>query len=823
MIKMIRYWSKMLTSINTHSKNSIIKMNETNEKINLLETRVNDIFTEIKKKNMIEIKKKNMIEKKMTIIYILNKENIEEMLKIIEYNEKNFDIETILYKNKDVKYENNKYKILEGEATFKNILEITNNNYFLFINDITYFPLDFQYQLNRISIENNIIFCDCELVNTENNELKKQKKFSFPGRIKIENIDALKNWDKTDLSNIIFKINFEYHNKIDDFDIKKAMDEETFFKMMHNSLYLDQKKKIILTKNILFKSNLQLPKVKTINIKYVYELEKILIYYNEKKIIEKNVMKSFLIAYLAKNIKTFEKEKILLSKDMIERRNIIIGRILNELNIEYVEKNFFYFWKKYQIGFNYMFFEKKSKKSRAGVYLINEGNDYLKLKLIYNEDKWDIYIKEKKYKLSEFENKTVFEYFNEKKFVKNTYIKLNCSVAEFSKITFDGTEQIVRNFNKRIKEKKYINENSKLLFFDRVNKADDNAEKLYEFFHKEKKYTNCEFVISKSSPDWNRLLKKKYKLIDYASQEFEMKYKNSDFIFSSSVNPTEIENFKNLRNSENICKAKFIFLQHGIITDDMRSFFKDKKIDMFVLGAKYEYENFSKKYTFFASELAYSGLPRYDNYQEIKINKDIVFHFTWRRNLKNVSLKDFEDSEYYKGIKKILSDENLKKTLYEKKYQIKYIIHPEISDEYHQLFLKLENENIKIKLANEINYNQIIRESVALVTDYSSIFTDFAFCNKKILYFQKNKNSFFQQHTYKEEMNYEKEGLGNVYDSEKGFLLGLDLEIKKNFHVSEVDKKKTKEFFGFTESNACEKLYEIITKKYSVEDKSNIQ
>ena len=105
---------------------------------------------------------------------------------------------------------------------------------------------------------------------------------------------------------------------------------------------------------------------------------------------------------------------------------------------------------------------------------------------------------------------------------------------------------------------------------DRVNKADDNGEHFFKYLKKNFPNKNLYFVISSSSPDYNRM-KKIGKVIDPSSLKYKFIINIADYIVSSHA---ENYIFNPLGRMGSYIRDqyefKYIFLQHGITKDYLK-------------------------------------------------------------------------------------------------------------------------------------------------------------------------------------------------------------------------------------------------------------
>ena len=123
------------------------------------------------------------------------------------------------------------------------------------------------------------------------------------------------------------------------------------------------------------------------------------------------------------------------------------------------------------------------------------------------------------------------------------------------------------------------------LISDRVNKADDNGEALFEYVVNHPELKVCPiFAISKASKDYQRL-KKTGKVIEFNGRLYKWYYLNGAKIISSQGEDYIYRPFAEYSYcyADLIQKSKFIFLQHGIIKDDLSRWLKkiNKNIHIF--------------------------------------------------------------------------------------------------------------------------------------------------------------------------------------------------------------------------------------------------
>ena len=361
------------------------------------------------------------------------------------------------------------------------------------------------------------------------------------------------------------------------------------------------------------------------------------------------------------------------------------------------------------------------------------------------------------------------------------------------------------------------------LISDRVNKADDNGEHFFKYMVENHQEVNSIFVLSPSSPDYERL-KKIGKVIDPNSNKYKLLFGSADYIVSSQAenyvyNPLGTGN-ECVRDQYNF---KYVFLQHGIIKDDLSPWLNvnDKKIDMFVTSAEKEYNSLLEcKYYYGKEVVKLTGLPRFDTLldkqKKYQVENKIMLSLTWRTGLANLIDKetgireyneDFKNSNYFKFLNRLINDKKLLKVLAEKEYKIRFIPHPNVLSQLRDFDL---NEFVEIE-DKDVDYQKEFCTNKILITDYSSVFFDFGYLKKPIIYYQEDKEEFYKDQLYdKGYFDYEKMGFGPAYEEYDKFIEDLINTINNDCILAAKYEKKINEFFTFNDNKNCERVYKEI-------------
>lgn len=286
-------------------------------------------------------------------------------------------------------------------------------------------------------------------------------------------------------------------------------------------------------------------------------------------------------------------------------------------------------------------------------------------------------------------------------------------------------------------QNKEITNDSIIIISDRYEKADDNGEYFYEWVQQNKpEYKSVYFAISKKSPHYDRLVKKKFKILDMDSATFREKYKNADVIVSS-VYSDYIENHKALRYFNKKANSRFIFLQHGVEYRGADIAINAmQKINYYNISIDLEREKFRNSKIWFDMQLKKTGMSRILAEFPKRDEDFILFSPSWTQEA--YEKDDIKESLLYQSVQNLINNNELVNTLNAINKKFKVLIHPQLGDTA-KSWKELENEYTEILMGAEICYAEIISNCSVYITDTSSTFFDASFRDKPIIFYHQEK------------------------------------------------------------------------------------
>ena len=347
---------------------------------------------------------------------------------------------------------------------------------------------------------------------------------------------------------------------------------------------------------------------------------------------------------------------------------------------------------------------------------------------------------------------------------------------------------------------------------ERGDDARDNGYFFFRYMREKHPQKRIYYVIDCSSADYSKV-QKLGNVIQYGSFRHFLFYALSAVRISSSAwggDVPKADYRKKLRKliPEN---KKNVFLQHGITKDYLPSLmYPNFTPDVFVCGAYPEYKYIRDNFKHDASVVKYLGLARFDNLHNRKTKQQILVMPTFRRWLQGKPNQEVVDSEYLTVWNNFLNDSQIAKLLEENDLDLIFYPHY-VMQKYVQMF-HTKCSKIKIAKFEDYDVQTLLAESKLLVTDFSSVFFDFVYMEKPVIYFQFDRERYIKEHYdfTKGYFSYDHDGFGDVTRNEDDLTSAIEKCIHNNFRLAEKYARRLRAFFPLKDQNNCDRIYQCI-------------
>lgn len=393
-------------------------------------------------------------------------------------------------------------------------------------------------------------------------------------------------------------------------------------------------------------------------------------------------------------------------------------------------------------------------------------------------------------------------------------MNLSLLVDRFDEDTYEYMEKALQwsTLTYRLNKKKDI-----WLIGERSDKAQDTGYHLFKYIRKNYPHINAYYVIKEDSPEYENV-KPLGNVLLYKSKEHIAATLAATRIVGSHhpdyLYPVRSEAFK-----KNV-RGKKVFIQHGIMgTKNMvANYGKNTSgfdTDLFLVSSDREKELVVNDLEYNKDEVAVTGLSRFDALfkQDVTVKRQVVIMPTWREWLVHEDL--FLESEYFERYKSLIHNETLHQLAKEHNFEIVFYLHTNMQ-RYSSHF---KGSPVSVISHEDIDVQTLMKESMLMITDYSSVGFDFSFLNRPVIYYQFDSNRFFGKRGSHLDVSNDLPG-DIVYTLEEIIEL-MAYYAEKNFTIKEENKLKSEAFLTYKDQNSAERVFQAI--KHKVRKKSIIE
>lgn len=333
--------------------------------------------------------------------------------------------------------------------------------------------------------------------------------------------------------------------------------------------------------------------------------------------------------------------------------------------------------------------------------------------------------------------------------------------------------------------------------------ARDNGYWFFKYIREHHPEQNVIFVINKKSPDYQKVASLG-KTCHYRG------FKHWVYYFASSKEISTHPHAKpGFYLNKRLWQNKSYFLQHGVMRDISGYISKNYNFKLFVTSAYEEYKFIKENYGYKKDIIQLLGLPRHDNLINYSVNPNqILIMPTWRNYLINCSKTDFIKSNYYQTWNNLLNNSGLHNMLEAFDKTIIFYPHRNMQNFIH-LFNSTSNR-IKIADINNYDVQTLLKESALLITDYSSVFFDFAYMKKPVIWYLFDKQYYHGHHHKQGYFDENKNILGEYALTSNELINKLKFYITNDFKLNDSQIENINKFYPFFDGNNCKRVYNKI-------------
>lgn len=341
--------------------------------------------------------------------------------------------------------------------------------------------------------------------------------------------------------------------------------------------------------------------------------------------------------------------------------------------------------------------------------------------------------------------------------------------------------------------------------------ARDNGYWFFRYLKETHPEIESYYIISSDSPDKEKLNVWGKDLVDYRSlRHYVMLWRASVLI------STHVQGYFPFVGLGLWVKKVFPFyrkkchidLKHGITKDHMSFLdYFNTRLDLIIAGTQPEYECFIADHKYPIDHVALTGLCRYDQLINASAGCQILLMPTWREWL--YKEHDFIKSEYVQTYVSLLNSSHLHRILEQYQMDLVFYPHHEVQKYIEYFRQHCQGEHIIIADKETYDVQQLLKESDILITDYSSVYFDFAYMQKPVVYYLFDYNQYRREHYAEGWYDYQN-GLGTVSYTEDECIEQVEKLLQNQCKMPNVYGQRAQQMFPYRDQNNCKRVFEAI-------------
>ena len=341
--------------------------------------------------------------------------------------------------------------------------------------------------------------------------------------------------------------------------------------------------------------------------------------------------------------------------------------------------------------------------------------------------------------------------------------------------------------------------------------ARDNGYWLFRYLKESHPEIECYYIISADSPD-------KAKLAPYASNVKSYRsFAHYVMLWRASVLvSTHVQGYFPFvglglwfrKISPSYAAKCHVNLKHGITKDHVAfQDYSNTHLDLLIAGVKPEYDYFLSDYLYPKEIVKLTGFCRFDQLVNTAQHRQMLLMPTWREWL--YKTKDFYESEYEQTYVSLLNNPRLQQVLEQFNMDLVFYPHHEVQKYIAHFKQNCHGRHIVIADKEHYDVQQLLKESDLLVTDYSSVYFDFAYMRKPVIFYLFDYERYRKEHYGVGWLDYFN-GLGVTTKTEEECILQIETAVKEGCTMPEEYRQRADEWFPYRDQSNCQRVYEAI-------------
>ncbi len=347
--------------------------------------------------------------------------------------------------------------------------------------------------------------------------------------------------------------------------------------------------------------------------------------------------------------------------------------------------------------------------------------------------------------------------------------------------------------------------------------ARDNGYWFFKYLRENHPRQECVYAINSRSVDYDKV-RKLGRTVEYGSLMHWILYLASTKKLSSQKAGNPNASVFYFLEVYGILRDKRIFLQHGITVSDLDwLYYGYTKMARFVCGAYPEYRFVEDRFGYPKGNVLYTGFCRFDHLHGYQRDPGLILIMpTWREWIADEDqrlpvyegTREIPKTNYFRQWSAFINDERLDELARE--YGVHFVFYPHRNMQKYMEYFPKGREAISIVCSKDWDIQELLKRASLMVTDYSSVFFDFIYMKKPVVFFQFDYKHF-RKRQYKEGyFNYKDNPFTDRATKAEDLFPLMKKYIENDYKVSDSYLQSHEEYFRLYDTNNCGRVYEAV-------------
>lgn len=339
------------------------------------------------------------------------------------------------------------------------------------------------------------------------------------------------------------------------------------------------------------------------------------------------------------------------------------------------------------------------------------------------------------------------------------------------------------------------------LIGERPAQAEDNGYQFFKYCRETYPNRNAYYVIDRQSPHLQQV--RQLGNVIYHSSWKHMVYMlaASKYISAWTTRESLMPSWKGfyLMFGSTVDSKTSICLQHGMIIHNISPYLHKELYGLNYIFCSSQREKQIIKNTlgYRDEEIFVTGLSRFDQLQKgAQAKRQILVMPTWRRYLAKQDQQFFVQSDFYCMYDRLLNNPRLFALLKRHDYELIFYMHHNFQT-FSGLFHS-SNSRIQVLTYQDVRIADLLKSSELLVTDYSSVATDFLYMSKPVLFYQ--FDPYHNHHSEVEEIRYR--DIGDVVGDDQALINRIEDMLSGSIDLDRLERRRRRVFDQIDDQNS---------------------